>query len=219
MNPTEDRRRVQRVTLLEPLRGTVGVIRVFVIDLSLRGVKIAHRENIGRVGTNCVLRSEWEGQRIELHCTIIHSRLQRTPVTATGAELYHTGLLIHEARGTSSQTLRAIIESHVSRAMDEQKANARGIPPRAVQWAQAAKARHYIRHELVHGRWREVTTTDPAQPENGFTLAADHTPREVEMLRLAYERGAATGDRSMIRRLAQLSIGSTEAVAVRRYAP
>ena len=218
MKETDDRRRVQRVTLLEPMRGSVGMARVFVVDLSLDGVKIAHREPIGRVGDNCVLRSEWEGQPIELHCAVIYTRIQHAS-TATAPSLHQSGLTIRRAIGNSTATLRSIIESHVSRAMDEQKANARGIPPMATQWAPSAKARHFVRHELVLGRWREITTTDPAQPENGFTLAADHTQREVEMLRLAYERGAASGDRSMIRRLAQLSIGSGEGVAMRRYAP
>jgi hypothetical protein len=165
-----------------------------------------------------VLRSEWEGHPIELHCVIIHTRIHRAP-SATVQSLHHSGLSIREARDRSTETLRAIIESHVSRAMDEQKANARGVPPIGAQWAQTGKAKHFIRHELFVGRWREIATTDPAQPENGFTLAADHTPREVEMLRLAYERGVASGDRGMIKRLAQLSIGSAEGVPVRRYAP
>ena len=219
MKPIEDRRRVQRVTLLEPLRGTVGAVRVFVVDLSLSGVKVAHRESIGRIGEIVVLRSEWEGHPIELHCVVIYTRSQRGATSAMSAQLHHSGLTIRETRGTTTQTLRTIIESHVSRAIDEQKANARGIPPAAVQWTPAAKSRHYVRHELLHGRWREVATSDPTQPDNGFTLSADHTAREVEMLRMAYERGAASGDRSMIRRLAQLSIGSSEVVAVRRYAP
>jgi hypothetical protein len=56
--------------------------------------------------------------------------------------------------------------------MDEQKANARGIPPIAAQSNQAAQRTYYKRHELIGNRWRETETTDPAQPANGFTVSA-----------------------------------------------
>jgi hypothetical protein len=67
-------------------------------------------------------------------------------------------------------------------------------------------------HELIHGVWRKKTTTDPRQPESGFTVSATESVHTIDFLRAAY----AAGDRKMrerIRKLAQLSIEHPE----RRY--
>jgi len=57
---------VQRVRLAEPLRGTIGAVRIFVMDVSLRGLRVAHQENIGEIGSSCVVRCEWKGQPMDL---------------------------------------------------------------------------------------------------------------------------------------------------------
>jgi hypothetical protein len=215
-----ERRRVQRVKLIEPLRGTIGTSKVFVIDVSLRGIRVAHQEPIGRPGDKVTLQSQWEGSTLTLPCEITRTQVHRTAETATAKTLYHSGLAIVEPVGLSGMALRDLIHMHVMRAMDEQKANARGIPPMAAQSNQAAQRTHYKRHELIAGRWRETETTDPAQPANGFTVSATHSPEEVAMLRTAFEANdASTGGRDLIRRMAKLSITTTEGVPTRRFMP
>src|SRR5690606_27789254 len=110
-------------------------------------------------------------------------------------------------------------EHHVARALDEQKANARGLPAVAPASFQTGRATRFLRHELVLGKWNETPTTDPSQPEHGFTVSAGHSPREIEMLRSAFERGDGKVDRDLIRRLAQLSIGNREGIPTRRFMP
>jgi hypothetical protein len=214
-----ERRRVQRVRLPEPLRGTIGTARVFVMDVSLRGVRVAHQENVGDIGDPCLLRAEWEGKPMELTCTVVRTQVQRPADAKSSRTLYHSGLEIQQIAAASAKALRSIIEHHIALAIDEQKANARGIPAVAAQSFQTGNARHYVRHELVLGRWREVATTDATQPDNGFTVAANHTPHEVQMLRNAFERGGISGSRELIRRLAQLSITAGEGIPTRRYMP
>lgn len=210
---------MQRVRLPQPLKATLDGTRVFIIDLSLRGVRVLHQDDVGRVGASGVVRAQWDGHRIELHCRIVRTALHRAAEHATGRAQYHSGLAITEAAGASDVTLRRLIEHHVERALDEQKANARGIPPLAAQSTQTGAPVTFVRHEYVLGRWREVMTPTPAQPESGFTIAADHSPAEVEMLRRAYERAATNSDRAVIRRLAALSLTSGEIVQARRYLP
>ena len=208
-----ERRRVQRVRLIEPLRGTIGAARIFVLDVSLRGLRVAHQDPIGDLGDPCPVRAEGEGRRIELTCSLARTQVHRAADTRSSRTLYHSGLEIQQISDSSSIALRSIIEAHVARAIDEQRANARGIPAIAAQSFQTGNAQHFVRHELVLGRWREIATTDSSQPENGFTVAADHTPHEVQMLRNAYSLS-----RELVRSMARLSI-SGEGIPTRRYLP
>ena len=213
MSNSLERRRVQRVRLLEPLRGTLDSVRVFVVDLSLRGVRVAHQDGIGDIGDLVALRCEWEGRRIEAMCSVVRTQVHRAGDARNARTLYHSGLELQQVSASAGIALRSIVETHIARALDEQKANARGIPAIAAQSFQTGTARHFVRHELILGRWREIATTDATQPENGFTVAADHTPHEVQMLRNAYE-----SSREMVRSMARLSI-SGEGVPTRRYMP
>jgi len=213
MSNSSERRRVQRVRLLEPLRGSIDSVKVFVLDLSLRGIRVAHQEAIGDVGDLVALRCEWEGRRIEAMCSVVRTQVHRAADARNARTLYHSGLEFQQVSASAGIALRSIVETHIARAIDEQKANARGIPAIAAQSFQTGNAQHYVRHELIKGRWREIATTDATQPENGFTVAADHTPHEVQMLRNAYE-----SSREMVQSMARLSI-SGEGVPTRRYMP
>ena len=216
-----ERRRVQRVKLIEPLRGTIGTSRVFVVDVSLRGLRIAHQDTLGKTGEVVTLQTQWDGKSIMLKCQIVRTQIHRMAETATAKTLYHSGIVITQALGMSATALRELIEAHIVRAIDEQKANARGVPPVTAASTQTPKTTtHYKRHELIGGRWRETATTDPVQPANGFTVSADHSAEEVNMLRNAFEKGdPKTGGHDLIRRLAKLSISSAEGVSTRRFMP
>lgn len=214
-----ERRRVQRVRLPQPLRATIDGRRAFILDLSLRGLRVMHQDEIGFVEGKCVVKSEWDGRPMELHCTIVRTAVHRSADSTGSRTTYHSGLTINRAVGVSSVTLRRLVEYHVERALDEQRANARGVPPLAAQSVQTGTGTAFVRHEYRLGRWREVTTHDPEQPDHGFTIAAHTTPSEVEMLRRAYERAKTASDLAVIRRLAEMSVNAAEIVQARRYTP
>ena len=217
MNRSPERRRIHRVRLTQPLAATVDGKRAFVYDISLRGVRVLHQENLGRVGTECVLRTEWDAFPIELTCSIVRTVPQKG--SAGSRTTFHSGLTITRAAGVSSIALRRLVQHHVERALDEQKANARGIPPPlAAQSMSTGVASAFVRHEYLGGRWREIMTADSNQPEHGFTIAAQTPEAEVQMLRDAYER-ATPADAAIIKRLAALSVSSGEVVQARRYTP
>lgn len=218
MSSPPERRRVQRVRLVQPLPATVDGVRAFVYDISLRGVRVMHQDEIGRVDSECVLRTEWEGFPIELSCAIVRTGRQKS-TSGSSRPVLHTGLTITRAAGVSSIALRRLVLHHVERALDEQKANARGVPPPlAAQSLRTGGETAFVRHEYAGGRWREVMTTSAEQPEHGFTIAAQTPQSDVDMLRAAYER-ATPADAVIIKRLAALSVGSGEIVQARRYTP
>ncbi|HYC91644.1 MAG TPA: PilZ domain-containing protein, partial [Thermoanaerobaculia bacterium] len=207
-----ERRRVQRVNLAQPLRASIDGTRAFILDISLRGIRVLHQDDLGPLSHSCLVRTEWDGIPLELRCNIVRTALHRA-ADANGRSLYHSGLSIDEMVGVSGIALKQLLEHHVERALDEQKANARGVPPPlAAQSMQTGAPTAFVRHELNRGRWREVVTATSAQPEHGFTIAAQTTRAEVEMLRRAYEAASTPSERMMIRRLAALSVSSGEVV-------
>lgn len=214
-----ERRRLQRVRLVEPLRGTIGATRIFVVDLSLRGLRVAHQDDIGAAGETVLVKFEYEGHGLTVRAEVKRTVLFKPAQGATGRAVYHSGLALSSVNESAAATLRDIVVSHVARALDEQKANARGLPAISPQSFQTGKTTTYVRHEFVLGQWRTSATHDPSQPERGFTVSSEHTPHEVELLRSAFEHGATREDRDLIRRMAEMSISTREGIPTRRFDP
>ena len=214
----DERRQYGRVTPVQKIRGTAGSVVIYLVDLSITGLKVAHQEPLPAVGQSCVVTFNWEGRRLTLRCEVRRTTVAKTAKSAFEKTLYHTGLHVLSKDPLTERTLREIIEACVARALDEQKANARGIPAVAAQSFQTGKGETLIRCELRGGDWLKVTTMDRSQPENGFTISADETPDKIAMLCRAYASGDAES-RKLIRTFAGLSISKSEGIPTRRYAP
>ena len=185
--------------------------------MSVLGILIAHEGKIA-AGTNHELAIDWEGTQLEFSCRVIRSTLWRLAKSAGERSIYHSGLRIMEAQGDSSLRLRELLAERIIRALEEQKANARGIPPLAAYMYQPGKGELYRRCELIDGVWRKSETIRPQQPANGFTISADVDPAHVEILCRTWEMTTAEG-RRLTQMLAELSIDKAEGVPVRRYVP
>lgn len=210
----DDRRNLGRITPRAPLQGRIGRTAVRILDISLRGSRIAHEEPLP-VGETCLLTFRWEERPIEAWCEIVRSRLHA--FARSGHPEFHTGLRIVEAPNGSAPALRQLISWHVTRALDEQKADAHGEPPVDADEPQAVE-NVFIRCELLRGTWRKVTTSDPEQPAVGFTIRASEPVPSIDRLCRVYERTDTDG-RRLIQRMAAVSLGSDAAGAARRYVP
>lgn len=213
-----ERRGVQRVRPGAPMRATAGEHPVFVLDISTRGIRLAHQADLGPVGTRVRVAFEWDGESIDIHCelrwTAVHSKARRPEAKP----VHHSGLALAQPQSNGARKLAAIVESHVVRALDEQKANARGIPAVAANSFQTGAARSYARHQLIGKGWQETPTTDPRQPLTGFTVASDQSRDEIAMLRVAWE-AADNSQRQIIRKFAELSISNSDGIPTRKYNP
>ena len=218
VHPVKPRRKFQRVTLVRPLVARIGATRVFVIDASLQGVRIAHQGNIPAEWSKCTIVFEWEGIPISLECRVTRSTLQKLARDSGEKSVYHAGLEIIRAEKEAMTTLREMIASVVARALDEQKANARGIPAVAAQTFQTGKGTLFLRCELVEGKWRQSETTRPEQPMDGFTISAEETRDQIAMLCETFAKADSDG-RKLIQLMAELSISKTEGIPTRRYIP
>jgi hypothetical protein len=206
------------VKLPQPLGGRAGTARIFLVDASVEGIRVAHQGSLPAVGHSCRVELAWQGHPIELHCEVIHNSIFKLAKAAGEKSVYHAGLRITNADTNSRTALKQLISDCVARALDEQKANARGMPATAALSFQTGKGNDFIRCELVDGAWRRTTTNRPEQPSNGFTISADEEREQIELLCQTWET-ADVAERKLIRTLAEMSISKSEGVPTRRYTP
>lgn len=213
-----ERRKYQRVVLARPLPGRLGSARIYVLDASLIGLRIAHQGAAPPAGSRCRIEFEWEGRLIALECVVQRNALHKLAKNKDEKSIYHAGVSIAGAIGDSDSSLRQMIAAIVARALDEQKANARGVPAEAAQYFQTGKGTDYVRCEIVDGAWRRTETNRADQPQNGFTVSAEESREHVEMLCDTWMNADDEG-RRLIRMMAELSISKAEGVPTRRYMP
>lgn len=216
-----ERRRFQRIALTTPVPCTFGELRGFVFDISVDGVLVACAGRIDDlVGSpERPLEFEVDGHRLRFDCTVIHSDHEMRE-TKTGPRLVtRIGCHFERALDGSDATIRSIIAERVERALDEQKANARGVPaivPSSIQ--RGTGTRGYVRYRLRGQSWARERTSSTDQPVDGFTIGADEPEEEVALLCKSYEDSDFEG-RKLIRKMAALSISRSEGVPTRRYQP
>jgi hypothetical protein len=206
-------RKIGRVRFQRPVPAVADGETAYVVDASMRGVRLSHQGFFSQ-GTKHDVEFEWDGHPIRFVGEIRWTRADREP---SRGGVYQSGIEIANIRTDYAKALRGLVEHCVERALDEQKANAHGVPsPMAARVTQSDQAL-YTRHEFVHGVWRKMTSSDSRQPLSGFTVPSSESRTQVEMLRAAYEVADASM-RQVIRRLAQISIDEN-APPSRRYTP
>ena len=72
-----ERRLYERVTLLQPLPGRVGTSRIFILELGVSGMSVAHRSALPRVGQVFQIEFAWEAKTLHFECEVVHNDLQK----------------------------------------------------------------------------------------------------------------------------------------------
>ena len=239
-------RRVQRIHLAQPIVARLGASRVVLVDVSILGARVEHHTPLV-AGSHSRLSFAWEGEEVAADCRIVRSRLERFSVGADGLTVYHSGVEFESLDAPSTSTLKRMIGAHITRALEEQKLNARGVLPQhdpshmpifrrggqlsanksdvseaaggsALPTARMMKESGYVCYHLEHRTWRRKRTHDPGQPQEGFTISSLEDPQQAELLCDAYERSDREG-RRLIQLFAQLSIVEGEGIPPGRFEP
>ena len=238
-------RRVQRIHIANPLMARFGATQVVLVDLSVLGACIEHHMPLP-TGQQGKLMFTWDDESIQMECRIVRSRLERFSVGAEGLTVYHSGLEFVDPSPESLAAVKKMIEVFITRALDEQKLNARGVLPQSVEnmpifryggqltanpsqvadsvgssvmpAARIAKQSGYICLQLDNRSWKKKRTHDPGQPVDGFTVSALEDQEQIELLCKAYEKSDEDG-RKMIQLFAQLSIAEGEGIEPGRFEP
>lgn len=216
--PNNDRRLYGRVHLDPVLRGTIENVPVRVVELSVAGALLAHEGRLPITPGDYRLTFQSEEKLMRFLCRVARTSIVRLAKRPDELSVYSTGVRFVRADEESMRMLKDVIASYVIRALNEQLANARGVPPLAAYSYQTGKGNRYRRCELIDGVWRKTETGDLKQPANGFTISAEVDPDEVDLLCRTWEICTPQG-RQLTQLLAQLSISRLEGIPTRRYMP
>jgi hypothetical protein len=195
----------------------VDAVPIFVTEVSVAGALVAHESRFPPKATH-QLWFDWNEHTLRFEVEAVRTIVVRLARKAGEKSLYHTGIRMMRGDGASKKVLRELIGDYVVRAINEQLANARGIPPLAAYSYQTGKGTRYRRCELVNGVWRKSETVSSEQPPNGFTISAEIAPADVDLLCKTFEQVDEKG-KKLTQLLAQLSISKAEGIPTRRYEP
>jgi len=239
-------RRVQRIHLPQPLVARLGTSEVVVVDVSVLGARIEHHTPLS-AGAHSRISFTWNDELVVSECRIVRSRLERFSIGAEGLTIYHSGIEFENVGPQTAARLKRMIGTFISRALEEQKLNARGVMPlhdagqmpifrfggqltantkdvraavggSVLPTARMTAESGYVSYQLENKNWRKKRTHDPGQPSEGFTISANEDHSQAELLCEAYEKSDRDG-RRMIQLFAQLSIAEGEGVYAGRFDP
>lgn len=223
----------------------LGTASVVLVDISVLGARVEHHMPM-QAGARAKVSFTWDDEEISSDCRIVRSRLERFSVGADGLTVYHSGLEFEDMRADTKLLLKTIIGRFISRALEEQKLNARGVMPEhdvhkmpifrhgqltanpndiaqaagsvSLPTTRIAKESGYICYHLENNTWRKKRTHDPGQPVEGFTISATEDQEQADLLCEAYKTSDREG-RKMIQLFAQLSIMEGEGIRPGRFDP
>ena len=104
-----------RVTFPQPPEGRIGRRSVFVIDVSLGGIRVAQQDKTLAIGQPRKVTFEWNGRRASFMCELrwLHPQ-QRLGTGSYGRNIYHAGYQVINGTAEAYDIVREILrESHV----------------------------------------------------------------------------------------------------------
>ena len=104
---TQEKRRIPRLSLDEPLPATIGDRNVALIDLSNGGALIEHEAPL-KAGLTATLEFRWNGEEVRLTCVVVRTRLGRSTIRE-GAFAYSSGLRFADPSEPSRQVVRQLV--------------------------------------------------------------------------------------------------------------
>ena len=200
-------RQVERIQLGIPILAKANGTDVVMLDFSLRGCRLESHVPF-KVVTKVNVAFDWSEEHVELPGEVVRCKLDST---AEG-KIFNTGVLFTYASNESVK-LKQIIARQLERALEEQKANARGELAEILEhmpifsvggtltanqkqvseayegksallpWTRIARTRGYLKFAYEKNLWRKIRTMDPSQPEEGFTVWAYENDDHLEKLK------------------------------------
>ena len=123
----EERRKLRRLVLVEPVRARTGATPVLIYDLSARGARVVHATHIARVGETLMLLIHWQDLEIMLNCEVRRTEIKHTEGESS-RPVYESGLMIVLAEEPSIKALDLLMEAE-ARKGQIRKAISIATPP------------------------------------------------------------------------------------------
>lgn len=192
----EERREFQRLHLTKPVDGWFGDFSVLIVEVSASGAKIVHDDPIPN-GSRGLLRFSWRGADVEML-----SQITRSDGARSGVHFLD-----------SNAELREMIASSANEVLRAQQANAQGDRARNIVGdetltaasAGVRAASGFLQYHLTPNGWKCHRALLPDQPDDGFTVSANESQEQIDLLCTTYESGDAEAKR-MTRMIAEVSV-------------
>ena len=192
----EERRLFDRLNLTKPIDGTFGELAVMVVEISVGGAKIVHDDPV-KQNASGMLRFEWKGQKLAVLSQVI-----RTDGARSGLQfLEHNQMLVGLVNAWATEVLRA----QQANAEGNRSANVIGDETLTAASAGARAIAGFLQYHLTPNGWKSHRAMLPDQPEDGFTVSANESQEQIDLLCRTYEGGDAEA-KKMTRTIAGLSI-------------
>jgi hypothetical protein len=228
---TDDRRRVERVTFSEPHPSRFAGQPARLLDLGMLGARIRHEQPVN-AGAEVILEFDYEGDPVTASGRVTRCDFQPVLSEARGERIFITAIEFVSAEPASASVVRRLIGDHVARALEAQKANARGAAatlgdevPFLRESGAAGKIRRnepasYVSCRLSpDGTWRKTILARPIQPAEGFTVRLGESEEEVDRLCRAWSE-ATPEVRKLIRLCAEMStLDDAEVLPPQKFTP
>jgi len=197
--------------LIEALPARLDDAAVMIIDIGERSVLVEHSFHQLSSPPSRRLFFQWEGEEIDVSCTVRESVMQDLLSDHRQKVTYHARLEYDS--GADLTALQRAREKYRQRLDAAQEANLSGEPSAEAPSATMARIGDALReHKLGYlaclhreGRWVMRETKSPLQPIDGFTVAAFEDPHQIRVLQIAYEEADLDG-RELIRKFAAASL-------------
>ena len=227
-----NRRRAERIRLSESVVARLGTQGAILIDVSVYGARVEHYNRF-RVGEVKSLRLDVGEMSVSLRCSVVNSTVHRFASGDDGLTVYRSGLDFTGEEQERLASIHRFLEHARAETITEQIANAKGFAPPSkgempifrggaltsntftvsttkrdehlIPDKRIAKEVGFIRFSKKKERWTRIWTLDPSQPEEGFTVSANESVEQVELLCDLYRNGDRK-TRDMIRLLAATSL-------------
>ena len=192
----EERREFQRLNLTKPIDGWFGDFSVLVVEVSAGGAKLVHDEPIP-MGSRGVLRFSWRGRDVEILSQITRSEGARSGV--------HFLQFNDDLRSLVSESANEVLRAQQANAAGDRQRNVVGDETLTAASAGARALSGFLQYHLTGDRWKCHRALLPDQPDDGFTVSANESQEQIDLLCRTYESGDAEAKR-MTRMIAELSV-------------
>lgn len=193
----EERRNYQRLNLTKPVDGWFGDFSVLIVEVSATGAKIVHDDELPS-GSRGQLRFSWRGVEVEILSEIIRSEGARSGVHFVEQSV--------ELRELIADSANEVLRAQEANASGDREHNVVGDGTLTAASAGAAGVPSgFLQYLLTPQGWRCHRILLPEQPQNGFTVSANESQEQIELLCNTYETGDAEAKR-MTRMIAELSV-------------
>jgi PilZ domain-containing protein len=192
----EERREYQRLNLTKPVDAWFGDFDVVLVEISAGGAKIVHDEEIP-INSRGLLRFTWRERDFE-----ILSQITRSEGARSGVHFLESNDEFRLMVGQWANEVRLAQEANAS---GNRAANVVGDETLTAASAGARALSGFLQYRLTSNGWKCQRALLPDQPEDGFTVSANESQEEIDMLCKTYESGDPDA-KKMTRMIASLSI-------------